>query len=83
MTQETYANAPVIDGTDSSAPQEFAARDSEGGPAAQSASLSEPPPMARDTESGDGSIRYRVMALGAMLLLAVGALSLGIWSYFQ
>jgi hypothetical protein len=59
------------------------AKDSEVASSEQATNLAEPRPMRSDTESGDGSIRYRVAALVAMLLLAIGALGLGIWYSFH
>jgi len=58
-------------------------KDSGGASSEQVTGLAEPRPTRSDTESGDGSMRYRVVALVAMLLLAVGALGLGIWYYFH
>ena len=77
------SNAPDIGGTDSVANQKFAAKDSEVASSEQATNLVEPRPTRSDTESGDGSLRYRVAALVAMSLLAIGALGLGIWSYFH
>jgi hypothetical protein len=77
------SNAPNTSGTDSFASQKFAAKDSEGVSSEQATSLTEPRPTRSDTESGDGSMRYRVAALVAMLLLGIGALGLGIWFYFH
>jgi hypothetical protein len=59
------------------------AKHSEVASSEQTPSLSEPRPTRSDTKSGDGSLRYRVAALVAMLLLAIGALCLGIWLYFH
>lgn len=44
-------------------------------------SLAPRQPTSGDSHQGEGSIRYRVTALAAMLLLAVGSLS--VWYYFQ
>jgi hypothetical protein len=77
------SNAPDISGPDFFATQQEAAKDSEGASSVRATSLTEPRPTRSDTESGDGSIRYRVAALVAMLLLAIGALGLGIWFYFH
>jgi hypothetical protein len=77
------SNAPNISGTDSVANQQRAAKDSEVASSEQATSLTEPRPTRSDTESGDGSLRYRMAALLAMLLLAIGALGLGIWFYFH
>jgi len=82
----TRSNAPNISATDSVASQQIAAKESEVPLVAlseQAISLAEPRSTRSDTESGDGSIRYRVTALVAMLLLAIGALGLGVWSYFH
>ncbi len=38
---------------------------------------------ANDGQDGEGSVRYRILALVGMLLLAIGAVSLGLWSYFH
>lgn len=59
------------------------AKYSEGASSEQATSLADPRPTRSDTESRDGSMRYRVAALVAMLLLAIGALGLGIWYYFH
>jgi serine/threonine protein kinase/pimeloyl-ACP methyl ester carboxylesterase/tetratricopeptide (TPR) repeat protein len=45
------------------------------------ASLAEARPTSADTQAGDGSIRYRITALVAMLLLAV--ITLAIWFYYR
>jgi hypothetical protein len=58
-------------------------KDSEGALSEQATSLTEPRPTRSDGESGDGSMRYRVAVLVAMLLLAIGALGLSIWLYFH
>jgi serine/threonine protein kinase/pimeloyl-ACP methyl ester carboxylesterase/tetratricopeptide (TPR) repeat protein len=47
----------------------------------QATSVTEPRPTRSDGHTPDGSIRYRIGALVAMLVLAVGAL--GIWYYFH
>ena len=47
----------------------------------QVTSLAEPRPTRSDAHVSEGSIRYRVAALVAMLLLAIGALS--VWYYFH
>lgn len=83
MEQQIHSNAPDISGTDSVATQKFAAKDSEGASAEQATSLTEPRPTRSDGPTSDGSIRYRVTALVAMLLLAIGAMGLGIWYYFH
>jgi hypothetical protein len=75
------SNAPDISGTDSVANQQVAAKDPEGASSEQATSLTEPRPTRSDTESGDGSMRYRVAALVAMLLLALAAL--GVLYYFH
>ena len=61
--------------------QKFAAKDSDVALSEQATSLAEPRPTRSDGHTPDGSIRYRIGALVAMLLLAVGAL--GIWYYFH
>jgi eukaryotic-like serine/threonine-protein kinase len=61
--------------------QKFAPKDSEGAASEQATSLAEPRPTRSDSQPPEGSVRYRIGALVAMLLLAVGAL--GIWYYFQ
>lgn len=69
------SNAPDISGTDSVANQKVAAKDPEVALSDQATSRAEPRATASDGESGDGSIGYRVAALIAMLLLAIGALA--------
>ena len=75
------SSAPDMSGADSVANQQIAAKDSEGASSAQTTSLAAPRPTRSDSHTPEGSIRYRIAALVAMLLLAVGAL--GIWYYFQ
>jgi eukaryotic-like serine/threonine-protein kinase len=75
------SSAPDLSDTDSDASQRFAAKDSEGALLEQATSLAEPRPTRSDGHTPDGSIRYRIGALVAMLLLAVGAL--GVWYYFH
>jgi len=47
----------------------------------QATSLIEPRSTSSEANRGDGSIRYRIGALVAMLLLAIG--TLGLWYYFH
>lgn len=75
------SSAPDISGTDSVANQKFAAKDSDVALSEQATSLTEPRPTASDARAGDGSIRYRVTALIAMLILAIG--TLGVWYYLH
>jgi serine/threonine-protein kinase len=74
------SSAPDMSGADSAANQQ-AAKDSEGASSVQATSLAEARPTRSDGHTPEGSIRYRLGALVAMLLLAVGAL--GLWYYFQ
>ena len=62
--------------------QKVATSDAEDRLSAQAPSLAEARPTHEDKAS-EGSIRYRIIALVAMLLLAIGALGLGIWSYLH
>jgi hypothetical protein len=77
------SKAPDISGIDSFANEQVAAKGSEGASSQQATSLTEPRPTRSDSESADGSMRYRLAALVAMLLLAIGALGLGVWLYFH
>ena len=58
-----------------------ASSDADVGLSEQPTSLAEARPTSTDTQTGEGSVRYRIAALMAMLLLAVA--SLGIWYYFR
>ena len=64
-----------------SADQQVATREPDIALSEQATSLAEPRPTRSDGHTTDGSIRYRIGVLVAMLVLAVGAL--GIWYYFQ
>ncbi len=75
------SSAPDISDPESVVNQKFAPKDSEGAASEQATSLAEPRPTRSDSQPPEGSVRYRIGALVAMLLLAVGAL--GIWYYFQ
>jgi serine/threonine-protein kinase len=75
------SSAPDISDPDSAVNQKFPAKDSEGAASEQATSLAEPRPTRSDRQHPEGSIRYRIGALLAMLILAVGAL--GTWYYFQ
>ena len=75
------SSAPEISDPDSAVNQKFPAKDSEGAASEQATSLAEPRPPRSDRQHPEGSIRYRIGALLAMLILAVGAL--GTWYYFQ
>lgn len=79
MTRSTasgvdVANTGVIN-------QRLATRDADIGLSEQATSLGEPRATRSDGHTPDGSIGYRIGALVAMLLLAIGALGLGIWYY--
>jgi serine/threonine-protein kinase len=75
------SSAPDISDPDSAVNQKFPAKDSEGAASEQATNLAEPRPTPSDGQPPEGSIRYRIGALLAMLILAVGAL--GAWYYFQ
>jgi len=75
------SSAPEISDPDSVVNQKFPAKDSEGATSEQATNLAEPRPTRSDRQHPEGSIRYRIGALLAMLILAVGAL--GTWYYFQ
>jgi serine/threonine protein kinase/pimeloyl-ACP methyl ester carboxylesterase/tetratricopeptide (TPR) repeat protein len=60
---------------------EFVTSNTEVGLSEHPTSLAETRPTSSDTQSGEGSVRYRIAALIAMLLLAVA--SLGVWYYFH
>jgi serine/threonine protein kinase/pimeloyl-ACP methyl ester carboxylesterase/Flp pilus assembly protein TadD len=75
------SSGPDISATDSVANQKFAANDSDAALSEQATSLAEPRPTRSDGPTPDGSIRYRIGALVAMLLLALAAL--GVWYYFH
>src|SRR5437868_508089 len=70
------STAPKINGTDSVASQQAAAQHSEAGLLERITSLAEPRPPRSGGNTPDGSIRYRIGALVAMLLLAIGTLSI-------
>jgi eukaryotic-like serine/threonine-protein kinase len=72
---------PDLSGTDSLVDRQVAAKDSEGGLSEQATSLAESRPTRGDGHIPDGSIGYRIGALVAMLLLAVGAM--GVWYYLH
>lgn len=79
MTRSTasgvdVANTGVIN-------QRLATKDADIGLSEQATSLGAPRPTRSDGHAPDGSIRYRVAALIAMLLLALG--SLAVWYYFR
>ena len=63
--------------------QKVATSDAEDRLSAQAPSLAEARPTSHEDKASEGSIRYRIIALVAMLLLAIGALGLGIWSYLH
>jgi len=75
------SGAPSTGSAESVDNQEVAAKTSAGVSSEQVTSLDQRRPTRSDGHVPEGSIRYRVGALIAMLLLAVGALSL--WYYFQ
>jgi eukaryotic-like serine/threonine-protein kinase len=60
---------------------EIATSNADVGLSEQPTSLADARPTSTDTHIGEGSIRYRIAALVAMLLLAVA--TLGIWYYFR
>jgi serine/threonine protein kinase/pimeloyl-ACP methyl ester carboxylesterase/tetratricopeptide (TPR) repeat protein len=74
------SSAPSVSGADSVDDQQVAAKVSADALSEQATSLDQRRPTRSDGHIPEGSIRYRIGALVAMLLLAVGALSL--W-YFQ
>ncbi len=78
--QSEIRRSTAPDGTDS-VEKQAAATHSEGALLEQATSLGEPRPTRSDEHTPDGSIRYRIGALVAMLLLAAG--TLGVWYYFH
>jgi serine/threonine protein kinase/pimeloyl-ACP methyl ester carboxylesterase/tetratricopeptide (TPR) repeat protein len=78
--RRSTASGTNVAGT-TSADQQVAAKDKDIALSEQATSLAEQRPTRSDGHTPDGSIRYRIGVLIAMLLLAIGAM--GVWYYLH